>query len=101
MAQFSQELPLLFFTKECLKEYLEDFNFTHGELCLILPTEIQVLTPITKLFERSVPRKRVEFDSKNPFKTIVPLSVECFKSTLSKTLGLGIIAGSVLGEFFN
>ncbi|XP_001603644.1 mannose-P-dolichol utilization defect 1 protein homolog [Nasonia vitripennis] len=51
MAQFIQELPLLFFTRECWKNYVEDFNFLHAE---------------------------------------------CFKATLSKTLGLGIIAGSVL-----
>ncbi|XP_011501674.1 PREDICTED: mannose-P-dolichol utilization defect 1 protein homolog [Ceratosolen solmsi marchali] len=51
MATFIRELPLLVCPKECLKVYLDDFNFFH---------------------------------------------MECFKATLSKTLGLAIISGSVL-----
>ncbi|XP_058803792.1 mannose-P-dolichol utilization defect 1 protein homolog [Phymastichus coffea] len=51
MAYLVQDLPRLFFTEECLKEYLQDFNFLH---------------------------------------------VECFKVTLSKCLGLLIIAGSLM-----
>lgn len=51
MAQIVKNAALFIFTKECMEEYFDDFNFLH---------------------------------------------VGCFKSTLSKLLGLGIIGGSFL-----
>lgn len=51
MAQLIRNTALLLFTKECMKEYFDEFNFFH---------------------------------------------VACFKATLSKVLGLGIIGGSLL-----
>lgn len=51
MAQLLRNMALLIFTKECMEEYFEEFNFFH---------------------------------------------VGCFKATLSKALGLGIIGGSLL-----
>lgn len=62
---------LLLMSEKCYDNYFIDLNFLHGELIVIF-----VLFPTHRLL------------------SIVP--VACFKALLSKGLGLGIIAGSIL-----
>lgn len=74
MAEVARNLMLLLMSEKCYDNYFEEFNFFDGKYSLIMSRAIRFLT---RMYE---------------------FSANCFKALLSKGLGIGIIAGSVLGS---
>lgn len=80
MAEFFKGLLLSVLSEKCYDVYFYDYNFFDGELNKYWYQKLNLQNLVSSI---------------NWYMFIL-ISVPCFKSTLSKGLGIGIIAGAIL-----